>query len=187
MDKHKSAISGVTLIELMVVVIIVAILAAIAYPSYTRYVVQTRRSDAQTALTRAAALQEKFYSECNHYAQIAYGVTRACGTATNNYNDGVLAMNGKVSATIFSPGQHYLITMVAPTSSGGICPIDRCFIMEATPSLKTSTDGTLTGTGLQVGDGRFRIDSRGNRSWDKANTNTPDGTTGTFAYKWTDK
>lgn len=187
MSKYRFAIRGVTMIELMVVIVIIAILATIAYPSYTRYVVQTRRSDAQTALTRAAALQEKFYSECNHYAQIPNGVTRSCGTAANSYNDGVLALNSKVSATIFSPGQHYLITMVAPTTSAGICPIDRCFIMEATPSLKTSTDGALTGTGLQTGDGRFRIDSRGNRSWDKANTNSPDSTTGTFAKKWTDK
>jgi type IV pilus assembly protein PilE len=179
--------SGFTLIELMIVVVIIGVLAAIAYPSYTKYTVQSRRSDAQIALTQAAALQEKFYSDCGHYAQIPNGVTRACGTVANSFNDGVLAMNGKASATIFSPSQHYLITMVAPTASAGICPITQCFILEATPSAKASTDGTLFGTGLQVGNGRLRTDSKGNKSWDKANTNSPSGTTGMFGYKWTDK
>ncbi|MGA9031457.1 MAG: type IV pilin protein [Sulfuricaulis sp.] len=181
--------SGFTLIELMIVVVIIGVLAAIAYPSYTKYTVQSRRSDAQIALTQAAALQERFYSDCGHYAQIPHGVknTRACGTLANNYNDGILAMNDNASATIFSPGQHYVISMVAPTSSTGICPIDRCFILQATPSTKANTDGTLTGTGLQVGNGRLRIDSKGNKSWDKANSNSPSGTTGMFGSKWTDK
>lgn len=178
---------GFTLIELMIAVVIIGVLAAMAYPAYTKYSIQTRRSDAQIALTQAAAAQEKFYSDCGHYAQIPNGATRACGTAANSFNDGVLAMNGIASATIFSPNQHYVITMVAPTSSTGICPISRCFIMQATPSTKTDTDGTLLGTGLQVGDGRLRIDSRGNKSWDKANTNSPSGTTGMYGYKWTDK
>lgn len=184
--RHKRFL-GFTLIELMIVVVIIGVLTAIAYPSYTRYTIQSRRSDAQIALTQAATLQEKFYSDCGHYAQTANGTARACGTLGNSYNDGVLAMNANASATIFSISQHYLITMVAPTASAGICPIDRCFIMQATPSAKTDTDGTLFGTGLQVGNGRLRINSRGNKSWDKANTNTPSVADGMYGQKWTDK
>ena len=182
-------ISGFTLIEVMIVVVILSILVAIAYPSYTKYTIQSRRSDAQIALTQAASLQEKFYSDCGHYAQIPHGTrnTRACGTVGNNFNDGILAINDKASATIFSVGAHYVITMVAPTASAGICPIDRCFIMEARPAAKADTDGTVNGTGLQLGNGRLRIDSRGNKSWDKANTNTPSVATGMFGNKWTDK
>jgi type IV pilus assembly protein PilE len=185
----KRRIFGFTLVEVMIVVVIMSILAAIAYPSYTKYTIQSRRSDAQIALTQAATLQEKFYSDCSHYAEIPHGVqnTRACGTVGNNFNDGILAMNSNASATMFSLGQHYVITMVAPTASSGICPIDRCFIMEARPATKADTNGTINGTGLQLGNGRLRIDSKGNKSWDKANTNTPSITTGMFGYKWTDK
>jgi type IV pilus assembly protein PilE len=171
MNKRKHTVRGVTLIELMVVVIIISILAALAYPSYTNYMRQTRRSDAQIALTQAAALQEKYYSECNTYAQTLAGA-RACGT-------GVL---GLAAATpVLSPGPHYEITLVAPTASSGTCPITTCYILEANPN--SSAAGV---TGRQTNDGRYRIDSRGNKSWDKANTNSPDAT-GKFPYRWTDK
>lgn len=185
----RASLYGFTLIELMIVVVIIGVIAAIAYPSYTRYTVQTRRSDAQIALTQAASMQEKFYSDCSHYAQTLEGVknNRACGTLANDFNDGILSLNQKASATIFSPGLHYVITLVAPTASSGICPIDRCFILEATPSTTANTDGTLSGTGLQAGNGRLRIDSKGRKSWDKANTNSPSVTDGMFANKWTDK
>lgn len=185
----RTSLYGFTLIELMIVVVIIGVIAAIAYPSYTKYTTQTRRADAQIALTRAASLQEKFYSDCSHYAQTLEGekADRACGTAASDFDDGVLALNQKASSTIFSPDRHYVITMVAPTASSGICPIDRCFILQATPSTKTNTDGALFGTGLQAGDGRFRIDSKGNKSWDKANANSPSSTTGMYANKWADK
>lgn len=64
---QKSNLGGFTLIELMITVVIVGILAAIAYPSYTSYVAQTRRSDATINLSRIAAQQEKFFTECGRY------------------------------------------------------------------------------------------------------------------------
>ena len=64
---RKLNANGFTLIELMITVVIVSILAAIAYPSYTQYVAQTRRSDATINLTRIAAIQEKFFTECGRY------------------------------------------------------------------------------------------------------------------------
>lgn len=153
----------------MIVVVIIGILAAIAYPGYQKYVTQTRRSDAQIALTQAANQQERFFTECNYYAKTASG-SRACGSSSTA---------GVLGVSALSPDGHYAITMVAPTSSTGNCPITSCYILEANPN------GAGV-SGRQANDGRFRIDSRGNKTWDKANTNTPDSS-GKFANKWTDK
>jgi len=59
---------GVTLIELVVVIMIVGILAAVAVPSYRNYVVRSQRSDAKDALLALASQQEKYYLQCNAYA-----------------------------------------------------------------------------------------------------------------------
>ncbi|MBI3546352.1 MAG: prepilin-type N-terminal cleavage/methylation domain-containing protein [Gammaproteobacteria bacterium] len=162
---------GFTLIELMIVVVIVGILAAIAYPGYTKYMQQTRRSDAQIALTNAAVQQEKFYSDCGTYATTLEGA-RLCAT-------GVL---GLAPATpILSPNLDYEITLVTPTSSAGVCPITSCFTLQANPN------GAGV-TGRQRNNGRLRITSTGVKTWDRANTNTPNATThGPYTNRWTDK
>lgn len=59
--------SGFTLIELMIAVAIIGILAAIAYPSYQEQVRKSRRSDAMTALSTAAAMQERWFTEHSSY------------------------------------------------------------------------------------------------------------------------
>lgn len=176
MNRHRHG--GFTLIELMITVFIIGILAAIAYPSYQKYTTQARRSDAQIALTSAANRQEKFYSDCGHYAQVLTG-TRACGTSANNFNDGVLGLAN--AAPVLSQDLHYELTLVAPTASSGLCPITSCFTLQANPN------GTGV-TGRQNNDGRMRISSVGEKSWDRGNTNTPNPSThGKYGYKWTDK
>jgi len=50
---------GFTLIELMIVVAIVAILAAVAYPVYTQHVRESRRAQAESALTENAQFLER--------------------------------------------------------------------------------------------------------------------------------
>ncbi|HSW53428.1 MAG TPA: type IV pilin protein [Sulfuricaulis sp.] len=152
----------------MIVVVIVGILAAIAYPSYTQYTTQTRRSDAQIALTRIAAAQEKYYSDFGYYAA-TLAVTRSSGTAAGNA-DTVLGL----LAT--SPDNHYNLALAAGntqgecTAAGTLGASYVCgFIATATPRAG----------GRQVGDGTFRIDALGNKRWAKDGTN--------YNYKWTDK
>ena len=158
---RKPAISGFTLIELMITVAIIGILAAIAYPSYQNYTKQTRRSDAQIALTQAANQQERFFTEFNWYAATLAG-TRSSGTSTT----GVLG----ISAT--SPEGHYTLSPTTGTIAAG-CTANSCgYTLTATPVT----------TGLQVNDGKFRIDSTGVKQWDKLDNGFTSG-----IAKWTDK
>lgn len=154
------------MIELMITVTIIGVLAAIAYPGYRNYTTQTRRSDAQIALTQAANQQERFFTECNWYATTLFG-TRACGASAGN---GVL--NLATATPVLSPERHYVITLVTPTAA---CPISSCYVLQAAPA--TTAQG---GTGLQANDGNFRITSTGVKSWDKANN-------GLYQSRWTDK
>jgi len=59
---------GVTLMELLIVVAIVSILSAIAYPSYTRYVVNTKRAAATSALIQVADRQQQFFMDNKRFA-----------------------------------------------------------------------------------------------------------------------
>lgn len=114
-DLHRSvpadhrAERGFTLIEVMIVVVIIAILAAIAYPSYQNQVQKTRRSDAMSALTSAAAAQERWFTENSQYT----------GTRSDISPE-------------FSEEGYYRITLDNPT--GGSCGAtgEYCFTLTAT-------------------------------------------------------
>lgn len=159
---------GFTLIELMIVVVIIGVLASIAYPSYQKYMKQTRRSDAQIVLSRIAAQQEKFFSDCGWYAgTLVTASSSACGA---DKNSGLLK-----TGTTDSPDGHYTIaSAVTKGNTSGNCTAGSAeytcgYILVATPKAG----------GRQVGDGSFRIDALGTKQWAK------DGST--YSYKWTDK
>ena len=89
---------GFTLIELLIVVVIIGILAAVAYPSYRAHVIQSRWTEAKSALTQTAANLERCFTRFNAYNNAAcpdvtlpinfntpkgsYGITTTALTAT---------------------------------------------------------------------------------------------------------
>jgi len=158
--------NGFTLIEVMIVVVIIAILAGIAYPSYKKYMISTRRTDAQTALLKVANQQERFFTECNWYANTLSG-TRGCGAS---------AGNGVLGYSTTSPDGHYVITISATAGA-----INQTACSAWTCGYQAIADPDAAGaSGLQKGNGKLRIDSMGVKQWDKAND-------GSYSAKWSDK
>jgi len=107
---------GFSLIELMIAIVIVAILAGVALPSYLNSVQNSRRTDATSMLTQAAALQERAYF------------------TTNQYNSDIATLFGEATGTtIESPENYYVITVATGTAAPANCAaIGNCFLLTAT-------------------------------------------------------
>lgn len=149
--KYESS-SGFTLIELMVTVIIVGILAAVAFPSYSRYMTQTRRSDAQIILTQIANRQEKHFAECNTYV-------------TSMTNANTCAGGGLGFASAQSPDGHYQVTLTAGNLANDGVSTPTC----AALTCGYSATATPVAGGRQVGDGKFMLNALGQKFWDRNN------------------
>ncbi len=74
--------AGFSLIELMIVVVVVGILAAVAYPNYSQYVIDGRRSEAQSTLAESANRLERCFTRFNAYTNAA------CATAGDATSEG---------------------------------------------------------------------------------------------------
>lgn len=150
---------GFTLIELMIVVVIIGVLTAIAYPSYQKHMVNTRRSDAQSALLQIANQQERFFTECNYYATTLTG-TRACGAGAGN---GVLNFS-----TAISPDGHYALSLVQGVVLADGTTSSTCSTWSCGYSAIADPNGSGV-SGRQNNDGRFMINSLGQKFWDRNN------------------
>jgi len=122
-SRRASGRAGFTLIELLIVVAVVGILGAIAFPSYTQYVIRGKRAEGRTALMDAAALQERFYSDCNRYGSLGNS-TRDCGAGEAVI--GTTSENGKYNLTV---------NPASPTTT---------YTLKAAPTFADTECGTLT-------------------------------------------
>ena len=68
MTRVKRTQTGFTLIELIVTMLIVAILASIAFSMYQHSIIETRRTQAKTALMDLASREQKLYATTNVYS-----------------------------------------------------------------------------------------------------------------------
>ncbi len=153
--------TGFTLVELMITLVILGILVGIAYPGYQKYMIQTRRSDAQIALTQAANQQERFFTECNRYAS-SLTAARDCT------NLGLGMANPPLS-----PDGHYFLSLAAGPITAVTCSTYTCgYTITADPN-------NASASGRQNGNGSLRIDSIGRKEWNRNNSGT--------WVKWTDK
>ena len=137
---------GFTLIELMITVVIVSILAAIAYPAYQNSVKQSRRADAQGALTQLNNAMERVFTQNNTYMPLVSGVATAptLGTGAGAIFPSQAPLDGAT--------KYYTLSISAIAAS--------TFTLRATP---------ITGTG-QAGDGNLELKHTGAKSWGALNS-----------------
>ena len=102
---------GFNLVELMVTLIIIAILTMVAYPSFMQSVRKGKRSDAHTAMTRAAGNLERFFSTNGTYTTDAsqLGLTMDGGSAYSDQGHYVIA----VAAGGSGIGSSYVVSATA--------------------------------------------------------------------------
>lgn len=102
---------GITLIELVIVMAIIGTLASIAYPTYREYVRETRRGDAQRAMSELAIKLEQF----------------RLGNKTYTTNLGV----GGLNYVAQTEDGHYELSVAVPEPAN--CPLATCFVLQAKP------------------------------------------------------
>lgn len=131
---------GFTLLGLLACLAIVAILASIAYPVYLDQLRAARRSQATALLLVAANRQQ------HHYGTHSPGQYAANIQALGYDNGARDAMGGWYQVSVLTPE-------VAAKVVGASCPLDRCFVLQATPARDQARDPC----------GALRLDSLGRR------------------------
>jgi type IV pilus assembly protein PilE len=132
---------GFTLIELLVTVAIVAVLASIAIPSYGRYLMRSRRSDAQRLMTTISNREAQYLLDARTF-------TTTIGAAGLNMS----AVDGWTCAASCANGSYTI--SVALEGAG--------FSITGTPTGKQTSDGTLV---LKSSGARTRTVSGVDKGW----------------------
>lgn len=136
---------GFSLMELMIALAIFGILAAIAVPGYQEHVRKTRRTEAHTALTTLATLQERFFSDYGSYT--AELVTSSSPSVCPGDDPGL------DYGTTSSGGNYTLsVTDLEDASGVDVTPTWDLADCRITANQATFFEITATATGAQAGD-----------------------------------
>lgn len=110
---------GFSLIELLIALAIAGIIAMVAIPSYNNSVMKSRRADAKGALTEAAAMQERIYSESYSYVannELNRVVPNSDGVSSR---EGFYQLSIDVSGCAGPPYDCYTMTATAVGAQAG--------------------------------------------------------------------
>lgn len=138
----RNKLKGFTLIELMITVVIVGILAAIAYPAYQNSVTQSRRADAQGALTQLNNAMERVFTQNNTY--MPGGTAPTLGSGAGAIFPSQAPLDGAT--------KYYNLSISSITAN--------TYTLRATP---------ITGTS-QAADGNLELDHTGAKRWGALNS-----------------
>jgi len=127
----RSGLSGFTLIEMLITVVVLGILAAIAIPNYTDYITKARRSDATINLSRIAALQEKFFTQCGFYAA-NFGAAQSCTVPAAG------TLNASLTGAATTDGYYTIAVAAGPTGT-----LASSYTLTATPAGTQATRDIL--------------------------------------------
>ena len=105
--KRLASVTGYTLIELLCCLLIIALLGGLALPGLHHAQQRARRSEAQLALLRIQAQQERQYAQRQHYSDVL-----ASDETGDGLGVGERSANGNyaLSVQLLEQGQHYRAT-----------------------------------------------------------------------------
>ncbi len=108
---------GFTLIELMIVVGIISLLAAIAIPNISKYLRESKRTDAVVALNTVQQAQAKLRANCRWYGELLVASSDPANCAADAAESSAV-YPGAVSGVGLSENKYYDIAITAGSASG---------------------------------------------------------------------